>query len=156
MSYLATDQLKNQTINIPLRLLKSATIAAIRLKVFKNGVLTDGSFSLSLESDGQVLGEVAITGQEISEAVTGTYAIGYLRWQFANPIRVNKKSDVGYVDVNLKLVVSGLTESDSIYLALVRQHEFKFITEFGAEAPPAAPDYEAAWYSAYGMEVYTI
>lgn len=155
MSHLATDQIKNQTIEIPLRFKKSATVSAIRLRVFKHGILSDGSFILSLNSNDQILGEVAITGTKIQENISGTYATGMLTWQFDNPIRLNKKSGMD-LNVMARLAVIGLTESDTNYLALVRQHEFKFIDEFGMSAPDGAPDYEVAWYSAYGIEIYTI
>lgn len=155
MSHLATDQIKNQVIEIPLKLKRSATISAIRLRILKHGILTDGSFVLSLNSGNEILGEVAITGLEIQENITSTYATGMLTWQFNNPIRLNKKSDTE-LNLVVKLTVNGLTESDTNYLALVRQHEFKFIEEFGMSAPMGAPDYEEAWYSAYGMEIYTI
>ncbi len=156
MTQLAINKLENNDIiETSIRVESSVTFKAIRLKVFKKGTLTNGVFTLEIYDGASLLGTAVIDSDDLSQ-ITGTYAYGYVNFELPYPVRVNVPRDQDYTELELKLTVSGLTNSESNYLGLIKQHEFKYISEFGTYPVGATTDETKAWYAPYGVELYVV
>lgn len=154
MSMLVVDQLKNNSnVDINIRTQYSKSIHAVRLKMIKHGVISDGEFKLQLVEGGEVLAESVLDLDELSNLAT--YAHGYFKFELPYTVRVNSSNNVETTDVTFRVTVSNHTDSDDNYLALVKQHEYKYISEFGSYPAPANTEAEKAWYSPYGIQLYT-
>lgn len=154
MSLLVVNQLKNnEAVDINLRINKSKTIHAVRIKMLKHGTIADGVFKLEVMDGASVLDESALDMTKV--AALGTYAQGYFKYELPYPIRINVSASSNYTEITFRISVSGHTDSDSTYLGLIKQHEFKYITEYGVYPSPATMDEGRAWYSPYGLELYT-
>ena len=71
MSYLAVSQLGLEEIDWGLRIKRSCSIQAIRLKIYEHGTIADGVFTLSLVCNGGSVNNEAILNrlQSLEEAI---------------------------------------------------------------------------------------
>ena len=155
MSHLAINQLSNNDqVDINVRFNESKTLYALRVKLYKHNVIPDGDFKITILDGATVLAESTLTYADFAQ-VTGTFAYGYFKFDLPYSVRVNVGS-VGYQDITFRMTVSNHTNSDNAFIALVKQHELKYITEFGTYPVEASTLEEQSWYSPYGLELYTL
>lgn len=155
MSNFAVCQLENNdNIDINIRLLRPRNLASIRLKMVKYGELVDGDFTLQVVSEGSVLGQSVIT-YDMFNTVGATYAHGYFNFELENAVRVNVDRTTGYAELTLRLTISNHTNSDDVYMGLVKAHEFKVSDEYGEYPINADTDSLKSWFSPYSIELIT-
>jgi hypothetical protein len=157
MSYLAIDTFDNTftTVDIGMRVTSLAMITNIRMHMVKHGTIADGTLTMDiLDAGDNVIATKALVYTDFA-AVTATYAYGYFNFDFDEQICVNKLTTETYTQVTIRLTMSGHTEDTSNYLALVRQFDNPFITEYGSRPPTGSAESDG-WYNPYGVEVYGV
>jgi len=155
MSNLVVNQLENNDIiNIKVRFPQSKTLHSVRLKMLKHGVISDGEFKLDVLEGSDVLATSTLGPSDFAQ-VTASFAHGYFKFNLPYPVRINISRDVGYIEINLRLSVTSHTNSDTSFIGLIKQHEFKFVDEYGTYPTQASTDSDKAWYAPYGVELYT-
>ena len=155
MSNLVINQLENNdSLDIRVRFPKSKTIHTLRLKMLKHGVISDGEFKVEILDGSDVLATSTLGYADFSELAT--YAHGYFKFDLPYPVKVNASRITGYTEITLRVTVTGHTNSESNYIGLIKQHEYKFIDEFGVYPVKATTASEKAWYAPYGVELYTL
>lgn len=155
MSYLCINKFDNDTSEITtgIRFTESCVIKAMRLKVFKHGVLADGTLELQVKnSSGTVIGRKSISHEEINTGISATYAHGYMSFEFPESIVINKSALSDYIECSIHLVMSGHTEDSNNYIALVRE-ENPFTTEYGDRPINESTN---VWFNPYGIEIYSV
>jgi len=158
MSYLAVSSFDDDftTVDIGMRVTSLVMIKAIRFKMFKHGTIADGTLTLQvLNEDDTVIGTKAITAAELNTGIPATYAHGYLNFQFDEQVCINKDEGDDYIELTLRLTMSGHTEDTSNYVALVRQFEGEFVDEYGSRPTADSPEMDG-WFNPYGVEIYGI
>lgn len=157
MSYLAVNSFDDDftTVDIGMRITESVMIKAIRMKMFKHGTIADGTLTLQVLNDNDtVIGTQSITHTQFNE-ISGTYAHGYINFQFDEQVCINKDENDSYIQLTLRLTMSGHTEDTNNFVALVRQFDGEFVDEYGTRPTSISPE-EDGWFNPYGVEIYGI
>tara|TARA_Y100001936_G_C16091405_1_gene686519 strand:- start:2722 stop:3195 length:474 start_codon:yes stop_codon:yes gene_type:complete len=155
MSFLCINKFDNDTseISTGIRFRERCVIHSIRLKVFKCGTLQDGILTLQvLNSNGNLIGSKSLTYEEINNGISGTYAHGYMKFEFSESLVINKSELNSFTECTLKVVMSDHTEDQNNYIALVRD-ENPYTPEYG-ERPVNEPN--NVWFNPYGLEIYSV
>ena len=157
MSYLAVNSFDDDftTVDIGMRVTDLVMIKAIRFKMFKHGTIADGTLTLQVLNDAAtVIGTQSVTAAQFN-TIDGTYAHGYVNFQFDEQVCINIDEDDSYIELTLRLTMAGHTEDTNNYVALVRQFDGEFVDEYGTR--PSAVDPETdGWFNPYGVEIYGI
>ena len=155
MSYLCINKFDNDTTEIStgIRFTEKCSIKAIRLKIFKHGVLADGTLELQIKNDsGTVIGSKSLSYEDINTGIPGTYAHGYMSFELPESVIINKSDLSDYIECSIHLTMTGHTEDPDNYLALVRE-ENPFTPEYG-DRPVNEPT--NVWFNPYGIEIYSV
>ncbi len=156
MSYLAITKFDTDTteIQMKIRFEHNCLIKAIRLKVLKHGVLADGNVTLQvLNSDNKDIGSKTLSYEDINQ-IQGTYAHGFIKFEFDEQVAINKSEGSQYIEVTIKVTMTDHTHDHDNYFALIRE-ENPYFDEFGTR-PTTSGDEEDIWFNPYGIEIYGI
>jgi hypothetical protein len=157
MSYLVVDAFNDDftTVDTGFRALTGSMIEAIRFKMIKYGTIADGTLTLDvINDDSVVIGTQTVTAAQFN-TISGTYAHGYIGFIFNEPICINKSSEDTYIQLTLRLTMSGHTEDTNNYVGLIKQFDDPFVTEYGSRQPTVSPEVDG-WFNPYGVEVYSV
>lgn len=152
MSYLAVDTLESPLF-VNMRVTETTCIKTVRLKLYKNDVIIDGSIQLSIFNGLDLLAVKSITYEELNP--TGKYAYGYFAFELDESVVVNKADNVDYIELSFKVEMVNHTPSNDNYMALVRNHERPFVKEYGTRPAPSNPN-DDCWLNPYGVELYSV
>lgn len=156
MSDLAINKFQDDfaTIDVGLTITRACVIKAIKVKMLKHGTIADGSLNLEVFDGARSLGSKTITAADFN-TISATYAWGYIAFEFDESITMNIVDGGASVALTLRFTMSGHTEDNNNYVALIRQFENEFVSEFGSR-PSAVSNEEDGWYNPYGIEIVSI
>ena len=155
MSFLAVNNFGADltTLDTSIRIIGSAAIQAVRVKMIKHGTIADGTLTLEVLDGARSLGSATITAAEFN-SITGTFAWGYWAFCFDEAIAVNAGTGVE-TELTIRFTMSGHTPDENNYIGLIRQFENEFVDEFGAR-PGLISDEQDGWYNPWGVELFTV
>lgn len=84
MTLLVDEIYTGRTIVQNFKIHQNVSIYAIRPWFFKNGTCPNGTFELTILDGENVLATSTIDGADINSEITGTYAHGFIRFEFTN------------------------------------------------------------------------
>lgn len=157
MSYLAVSTFDddNAYYDLGIRFSNLAMITNIRVHMLKHGTIADGTLTMDIyDDDGVVIASKALTYTELN-TIPGTYAYGYVNFELDSQVCINKLESEVYSQLTARLTMTGHTEDTSNYMALVRQFDNPFITEYGSR-PSSVDDATDGWFNPFGIEVYGV
>ena len=159
MSILATEQLSN---NVPVTqtiyFSNNKVVDGVRVHLLKTGTLVNGTLTLNLKVNGVTETTVTRTYTEIN--MLGTHWHGMLSLEFDAPLVIRKSPTLETNELTLEFILSGHTDSGSIFIALV--HSSDVVTDLvhdeGADYFPTYGDDAGidVWNNPYEIELYTL
>lgn len=155
MSFLLHDEFNDSTpietkIRIPN---KGILLDFLRTHIFKSGTVA-GTFTCTISQDGNDLDVATITADQINE-ISGTYAHGFVRWDFVNKVRLNVNPEHEYAEYDLRFESSGYTRTATDFFDICKDFDNQLVPEFGSHFADS-PDEDKAITMPYGFELYEI
>ena len=131
MSTLIVDELNpgvvfSQTIKIK----RNTLVRHIRPWIYKQGTLIDGDFKLEVYDGATLLATDTINYTEINSGITGTYAHGFIRFDF-DPLQLNVPEINDEKEYILKFSMINSTLDTINFIAISRQYERKIYPTYG-------------------------
>lgn len=112
------------------RIQKSLPIAHVRPWVYKQGTLVDGVLTLEIWEGADLLKTATIDYTTINLEIPGTYAHGFIRFDFS-PLQLNHKSTQEYTEYTLKLYMDNHTLNINAFIGASRRWEAKTYPTYG-------------------------
>jgi hypothetical protein len=132
VSTLIIDELYTGVIvEQPFKIKRDISIAHIRPWIYKHGLLPTGTFKVSVMQDVTELASSTIEFSTINENILGTYAHGFIRFDFDNLILyVNEKNiETEYL---LKFEVINYTTDPDNFIGMCRRYNTKTYPTYGS------------------------
>lgn len=133
---------------------KGIQLAFLRTHCFKSGTIIGGSFTCTISQDGNTLGVATITAAQINE-ISGTFAHGFFRWDFANTIQLKVNPEDEYAEYDLSFESSGYTKDANNFFVLCKDFDNQLVPEFGTHLNDDTNE-DKAMSMPYGMELHEI
>ena len=154
MSTLLLDELKSGTIlTQDFKIKRDISLEYIRLWVYKQNSLVDGTLTLNINDGATLLKSVEIDYTTINASTTLSYSHGYMRFD-VSPLILRLGENVDEKVYNLTIELASSTYDGVNYIGIVRQWENKIYPTYGTgvvnnEAPND-------FVEPYGIEFYEV
>lgn len=155
MTYLVHDEFNDlEPIETKLRVPhKGVYLDFLRTHCFKSGTVA-GTFTCTISQDGNDLATATITADQIN-AISGTYAHGFFRWDFPNKVRLNTNPEDEYAEYDLRFESSGYTRDSNNFFDICKDFDNQLVPEFGVHFNDTTNEQKAVTMP-YGFEMYEI
>ena len=156
MSYITVNPFTStfSTYDLNHKISRTTVFNLVRFKMLKHGTITDGTLTLEVFDGAISLGSTSITFTEF-ETVGATYAYGYFRFEFDEPIAVNIDNTIVDKELIFRVTMSGHTENSNKYIGMLREFENPIITEYGSR-PATVSAEEDGWFNPFGIEIHEV
>lgn len=139
MSTLVYDQLRTGVVfNQKIKIRRGDNIAHVRPWIYKQGVLQDGDFKLTVLDGATELATSIINYQDINEAITAPYFHGFIRFDFASlALRIPE----GFTEweYTFRFEMINYTNDAANYIAIVRNWDDRIYEIYGDDLVGGEP-----------------
>jgi hypothetical protein len=131
MSTLLVDELyPGVEIVQQIKVSRSTSVFHIRPWVYKHGSPATGIFTLKVYDGATLLATSEITAADLTTEISGTYAHGFVRFDFENLI-LNIPEGSFEKEYTLKFSMPGYIKDTANFLGMVRRYEAKTYPTYG-------------------------
>ena len=131
MSTLVVNELfPGVVFNQPVKIFRNMSIAHIRPWIYKRGTIQDGSMQLTILDDATTLKVVTIPFTDINSNIPGTFAHGYIRFDF-ELLQLNIPETFSEKIYTFRFEMINHTLDANNFMGIVRQYELKIYPTFG-------------------------
>lgn len=114
----------------------------------------DGTFTCTLVQNGVDLATATITSEQVN-AISGTYAHGFVRWDFTNKVTLNVNPEDEFAEYTLRFESVGYTRTATNFFDLCKDFDNPIVDEYGDHINADTPEQKAA-SAPYGIELYEV